>query len=163
MLVGATDSGICLFDFEHRKMMPSIKARIRKSLGMDFQDGEHEYHGLLQKQLNEYFSGERKVFDLPLCYTGTDFQAKVWNELLSIPYGSTKTYMDLTKKLGDVNAIRAVARANGENCLAIIVPCHRVIGSNGDLTGYAGGLRNKKWLLEHEAKHAGTAYQEELF
>lgn len=102
-------------------------------------------------QLTEYFEGRRKEFTLTLQLEGTEFQKKVWNELLNIPYGKTLSYLELSKKLGDVKAIRAVASANGKNPLWIIVPCHRVIGSNGDLIGYAGGLHRKKWLLEHES------------
>ena len=101
-------------------------------------------------QLQEYFEGKRTDFDLKLNPKGTEFQQKVWKSLLDIPYGKTVSYMDQTKKLGDVKAIRAVASANGKNPLWIVVPCHRVIGTNGSLTGYAGGLSRKKWLLEHE-------------
>jgi methylated-DNA-[protein]-cysteine S-methyltransferase len=101
-------------------------------------------------QLQEYFDGKRKDFDFKLNPKGTDFQQKVWQELLNIPFGKTMSYMDLSKKLGDVKAIRAVASANGKNPLWIVVPCHRVIGTDGLLTGYAGGLWRKKWLLEHE-------------
>jgi len=102
-------------------------------------------------QLNEYFEGKRTQFDLELNPTGTDFQKKVWDGLLKIPYGRTNSYLELSKTLGDPKAIRAVAAANGKNPLWIIVPCHRVIGSDGSLTGYAGGLHRKKWLLEHES------------
>lgn len=101
-------------------------------------------------QLQEYFEGKRTDFDLKLNPKGTEFQQKVWKSLLEIPYGKTVSYMDQTKKLGDVKAIRAVASANGKNPLWIVVPCHRVIGTNGSLTGYAGGLSRKKWLIEHE-------------
>ncbi|WP_313806125.1 methylated-DNA--[protein]-cysteine S-methyltransferase [Flavobacterium sp.] len=103
------------------------------------------------KQLQEYFEGKRTTFNFPMNPKGTDFQQKVWKALLEIPYGKTTSYMDLSKKLGDVKAIRAVASANGKNPLWIVVPCHRVIGSDGSLTGYAGGLWRKKWLLEHES------------
>ncbi len=102
-------------------------------------------------QLEEYFSGERTEFDLKLNPQGTDFQKKVWKELLNIPFGKTRTYLEQTKKIGDPKAIRAVASANGKNPLWIVVPCHRVIGSDGSLTGYAGGIWRKKWLLEHES------------
>ncbi|UJH68949.1 methylated-DNA--[protein]-cysteine S-methyltransferase [Allomuricauda sp. SCSIO 65647] len=102
-------------------------------------------------QLKEYFEGSRKQFDLKLNPQGTDFQKKVWSALLEVPYGKTVSYLELTKRLGDVKAIRAVAAANGKNPLWIVVPCHRIIGSNGDLTGYAGGLHRKKWLLDHES------------
>lgn len=101
-------------------------------------------------QLQEYFDGKRTEFTFLINPKGTDFQQKVWKALLEIPYGKTTSYMDLSKKLGDVKAIRAVASANGKNRLWIVVPCHRVIGSDGSLTGYAGGLWRKKWLLEHE-------------
>ena len=102
-------------------------------------------------QLKEYFEGVRKTFDLTLNPQGTDFQKRVWEALLAIPFGKTVSYLELSKRLGDVKAIRAVAAANGKNPLWIVVPCHRVIGSNGDLVGYAGGLHRKKWLLEHES------------
>lgn len=101
-------------------------------------------------QLKEYFAGERENFDLKLNPEGTEFQKKVWELLLKIPFGKTSSYLDLSKEFGNTKAIRAVAAANGKNPLWIIVPCHRVIGSDGSLTGYAGGLWRKKWLLEHE-------------
>ena len=101
-------------------------------------------------QLQEYFEGKRTEFTFKLNPKGTDFQQKVWQELCNIPFGKTISYLDLSKKLGDVKAIRAAASANGKNPLWIVVPCHRVIGTDGSLTGYAGGLWRKKWLLEHE-------------
>jgi methylated-DNA-[protein]-cysteine S-methyltransferase len=101
-------------------------------------------------QLNDYFDGKRKDFTFKLKPSGTEFQQKVWKGLLEIPFGKTMSYLELSKKLGDVKAIRAVASANGKNPLWIVVPCHRVIGTDGSLTGYAGGLWRKKWLLEHE-------------
>ena len=101
-------------------------------------------------QLNDYFDGKRNDFTFKLNPKGTDFQQKVWKALLEIPYGKTRTYLEQSKILGDVKAIRAVASANGKNPLWIVVPCHRVIGTDGSLTGYAGGLWRKKWLLEHE-------------
>ncbi|NYJ26505.1 methylated-DNA--[protein]-cysteine S-methyltransferase [Allomuricauda sp. ARW1Y1] len=103
------------------------------------------------EQLQEYFEGNRTVFELQLNPSGTDFQKKVWEALLQIPFGKTISYLELSKQLGDAKAIRAVASANGKNPLWIVVPCHRVIGTNGNLTGYAGGLHRKKWLLEHES------------
>jgi methylated-DNA-[protein]-cysteine S-methyltransferase len=101
-------------------------------------------------QLEEYFNGRRKVFDLKLDARGTEFQRKVWDELINIPFGETVTYKDIAIKLGDSNAVRAVGNANGKNPVSIVVPCHRVIGTNGRLTGYAGGLERKAWLLKHE-------------
>ncbi|MEP6947835.1 MAG: methylated-DNA--[protein]-cysteine S-methyltransferase [Ginsengibacter sp.] len=112
---------------------------------------------ILQKciaQFDEYFSGRRKVFDFPIKQEGTEFQQKVWNELIKIPFGKTISYLQLAQRLGDVKSIRAAASANGRNKLNIIVPCHRVIGSDGSLIGYGGGLPRKKWLLDHENKYA---------
>jgi len=110
-------------------------------------------------QLKEYFEGNREKFNLELNPAGTEFQQRVWKALLNIPYGKTTSYLELSKTLGDVKAIRAVAAANGKNPLWIVIPCHRVIGSDGSLTGYAGGLHRKKWLLEHES----PAKQQSLF
>ena len=113
---------------------------------------------VLQKtivQLDEYFAGTRQQFDLPLNPSGTAFQQKVWQQLIQIPFGETITYLHMAKRLGNVKSIRAAASANGKNPLAIIIPCHRVVGADGKLTGYAGGLHRKQWLLEHEAKMAG--------
>ncbi len=104
-------------------------------------------------QLKEYFNGEREHFSIKLNPQGTEFQKRVWEELQIIPYGKTLSYLELSKQLGDVKAIRAVANANGKNPLWIIVPCHRVIGSDGSLIGYAGGLHRKQWLLEHESPY----------
>src|SRR5450432_3151220 len=112
---------------------------------------------ILQKciaQFDEYFSGRRNIFELPVEQEGTVFQQKVWNELIKIPFGKTISYLQLAQRLGDVKSIRAAASANGRNKLNIIVPCHRVIGSDGSLTGYGGGLPRKKWLLDHENKYA---------
>lgn len=106
------------------------------------------------QQLKEYFNGERREFDLPLGQPGTTYQVGVWHLLAGIPFGKTISYLQLAVQTGDIHATRAVANANGRNNIAIIVPCHRVIGSNGELTGYAGGLWRKKWLLEHELKLA---------
>jgi methylated-DNA-[protein]-cysteine S-methyltransferase len=105
-----------------------------------------------EKQLLEYFDGRRMKFDLPLKQSGTSFQQKVWAELMNINYGRTISYLELSKRIENIKAIRAVGTANGSNSISIIVPCHRVIGSNGDLTGYSGDLWRKKWLLNHEAK-----------
>lgn len=104
-------------------------------------------------QLNEYFKGERQQFSFKINPKGTEFQKRVWQKLLSIPFGKTTSYLELSKQLGDVKAIRAVANANGKNPIPIVIPCHRVIGSDGSLTGYAGGLQRKQWLLEHESPY----------
>lgn len=106
------------------------------------------------EQLIQYFQGERRRFELPINQQGTAFQKEVWNELIAIPFGKTISYLDLAKRTGDPKATRAVANANGKNNVCIIVPCHRVIGANGELVGFSGGLWRKKWLLEHELKIA---------
>ncbi|MFY7901144.1 MAG: methylated-DNA--[protein]-cysteine S-methyltransferase [Chitinophagaceae bacterium] len=102
------------------------------------------------EQLIEFFQGRRRIFDIPIHQNGTDFQQRVWNELLDVPFGKTMSYLDLAKKLGDPKVIRAAASTNGKNKIAIIVPCHRVIGTDKNLVGYSGGLWRKKWLLQHE-------------
>jgi O-6-methylguanine DNA methyltransferase len=163
MLAGATDAGICLFDFEYRRSLDSVMKRVETYVGSKFEQGEHPYFKVLREQVDEYFTGERKMFDLPIQLSGTDFQQRVWNALLHIPYGETRTYKQQSIFLGNEKAIRAVAGANGENGLEIIIPCHRVIGGNGSLTGYGGGLPLKKWLLEHEWKYSGKSGQAELF
>jgi len=133
--IESSEKGICSLVFSDEQGM--------ESRGME--------SPLWIKQVDEYFSNKRKVFDLPLDLQGTVFQKRVWNELLTIPFGKKISYKELTLKLGDIKAIRAVAAANGANPVSIIVPCHRVIGSDGSLTGYAGGLWRKKWLLDHES------------
>lgn len=163
MRIGATDEGICLFDFQYRRSIDSIMKRIETLSGHKFEEADHPYFKLLEAQVNEYFTGQRKEFDLPLHLLGTPFQVSVWQGLLKIPYGETRSYEQQSIFLGNEKAIRAVAGANGENGIAIIVPCHRVIGKNGSLIGYGGGLERKKWLLDLERKHSGKTGQGELF
>jgi methylated-DNA-[protein]-cysteine S-methyltransferase len=114
-------------------------------------------------QLNEYFAGKRSIFNFPIKQSGTVFQQQVWQQLCKVEYGKTQSYFAMAKVFGNPLAIRAIASANGKNKLWIVVPCHRVIGKNGELTGYAGGLWRKKWLLQHEAKIAGKAQTELIF
>lgn len=114
-------------------------------------------------QLEEYFQGSREQFELPLSPKGTPFQKKVWSELQRIPFGQTISYLELARRLGDPKVIRASGSANGKNPIAILIPCHRVIGSNGNLVGYAGGLENKKWLLDFELKRAKGISQLSIF
>ena len=163
MRLGASDEGICLFDFEYRKSIDTIMKRIESHFTDRFTEGTHPYFQLLETQIGEYFTGTRKEFDLPLYFAGTPFQVSVWNALMEIPYGETTSYKKQSILLGNEKAIRAVAGANGENGIAIIVPCHRVIGENGSLTGYGGGLPRKKWLLDHERKFSGKTGQLDLF
>jgi len=150
MMAGATQEGICLLEFTDRRMLETQLARLKKRLDMETVPGQNPHFGKLASQLKEYFNGQRKSFDLPLVLPGTPFQQKVWEQLLTIPSGKTRSYAEQAVAIGNPKAVRAVARANGDNRLAIIVPCHRVIGSDGKLTGYGGGLWRKKWLLEHE-------------
>lgn len=163
MRIGATDEGICLFDFQYRRSIDSIMKRIETHIGSKFEDGDHPHFAVLEHQIGEYFSGTRKEFDVPLHFVGTDFQKQVWTGLLHIPYGETRSYKQQSIFLGNEAAIRAVAGANGQNGIAIIVPCHRVIGEDGSLTGYGGGLQRKKWLLDLERKYSGKSAQGELF
>lgn len=151
--IGVLQDKICLFDFVHRVKAEPVLQRIAKFNNAEFVLGTHEIMGTAIDQLNEYLKGERTIFDLPLVFSGTEFQCKVWGMLMKIPYGETWSYQKLALSLGSPNLMRAVAAANGANCLAIIVPCHRVIGSNGNLTGYAGGLTAKRSLLNLESEH----------
>ena len=150
MYAGTSDNGLCLLEFTDRRMLETEFEDLSKRLGARITVDRTEIHRETEDQLNAYFKGKRKSFDLPLDMPGTPFQQSVWKELLKIPYGQTRSYLQQAKSLGNPQAIRAVARANGMNRIAIVVPCHRVIGSNGQLTGYAGGLARKKWLLDLE-------------
>ena len=163
MIAGATDNGICLLDFKYRKLLPAIKERIAKGLNDSFVEGPHPLLDDLRRELDEYFAGTRKEFSVPLLPVGSDFQQKIWVALGNISYGSVATYLHQARAYGDEKAIRAVATANGMNGIAIIIPCHRVISTNGSLTGYAGGLPAKRWLLDHERKHSGGEMQSSLF
>ncbi|WP_422082165.1 methylated-DNA--[protein]-cysteine S-methyltransferase [Ulvibacterium sp.] len=119
--------------------------------------------GRTKQQLKEYFEGERKTFDVPLFFNGTEFNKTVWRQLLQIDFGETASYMDVAKKINNPRAVRAVGLANNRNPIAIICPCHRVIGSNGKLVGFGGGLEKKDWLLRHENRYSGKEHQLELF
>ncbi len=131
-------------------MRKEIDNRIQKRLDAEYKEGDSQLIQNVIEQLSEYFKESRKDFDIPLLFTGSEFQEGVWAELQKIPYGARETYLGLSNRLGNKKAIRAVASANGANSIAIIVPCHRIIGSNGDLIGYAGGLQTKKKLLQLE-------------
>jgi AraC family transcriptional regulator, regulatory protein of adaptative response / methylated-DNA-[protein]-cysteine methyltransferase len=163
MIAGAVEEGICLLEFSDRKILNSEYRDLKKYLAAEIEEGENSHTLNLKKQLAEYFKGTRKVFDVQLIIPGTIFQQMVWNELLSIPYGTTRTYLEQAEALRKPESIRAVANANGMNRIAIIIPCHRVIGSNGSLTGYGGGLKRKKWLLDHEKRNSGQAFDQLLF
>jgi len=153
MLTGATDSGICLLEFIDRRMLETQMKRLNTMLGAICVPGNHDHFEILSQQLQQYFDGTRKEFDLPLVLPGTDFQKSVWDELQKIPYGITRSYQSQAIHLGNPKAVRAVAKANGDNRISIIIPCHRVIGKNGKLIGYGGGLWRKQKLLEHESNY----------
>lgn len=150
LILGSLDNKLCLCDWRFRKMRKAIDQRISRETGAIFIEKSSDVIKLALAQLDDYFKGTRKVFSIPLMLIGTDFQKKVWDELIKIPFGHTETYFGLSRKLNNPNLTRAVAAANGANALAIFVPCHRIIGSNGELTGYAGGLKAKQFLLNHE-------------
>ena len=152
MFACATKEGICMLEFPYRKSFPKQIEGLKRLLNVDIVAGESKYFEMLKSQLTEYFSGRRKEFDIPLVLSGSVFQIKVWNELLAIPFGERRTYLKQSENLEYPKAIRAVAAANGANKISILIPCHRVVGANGSMVGYGGGLRNKQFLLELESK-----------
>ncbi len=151
LILGSYDNQLCLADWRYRKMRSSIDTRIQKGLKAEYVEESSEVIVETMKQLDAYFANERKTFDMPLLMIGTDFQKSVWQGLIEIPYGTTASYLELSKNIGNEKAVRAVASANGANAISIMIPCHRIIGSDGALTGYAGGLPAKKKLLELES------------
>jgi O-6-methylguanine DNA methyltransferase len=152
MVAAATRTHLVLFEFAHRRMLPVQLQRLEAAVGGELVAGESAIMTQLHRELDEYFGGARREFSIPLYAPGTPFQMKVWNELLRIPVGTTTTYARVASAIGHPNAVRAVARANGDNRIAVLIPCHRVIGSDGSLTGYGGGLSRKKKLLDLEAR-----------
>ena len=158
LILGSYQDQLCFCDWRYRKSRELIDRRIQTGLKASFVEAGSMVNEECKKQLIQYFSGERKEFDLSLLLVGSDFQKSIWNLLLEIPFGKTLSYISLARRLGDEKAIRAVARANGDNALSIIVPCHRILGSDGSLTGYAGGLRTKQKLLQLES----ASLQQEL-
>jgi len=152
LILGSFEDRLCLLDFKYRKMRKTVDERIKKGLKANFIEHNTEIIERTRAELDEYFQGNRKEFDVPLQMVGTDFQKSVWNTLLKVPYGITSTYLKLAYDINNEKAVRAVANANGANSMAIIIPCHRIIGSNGELVGYGGGLPVKKRLLTLEQK-----------
>lgn len=153
MIAAATHKGICMFEFADYKLLDLELRQLATSFKAPLVQGENPHFDILRKQLDEYFSGKRKEFNIPLDLVGTEFQKKVWLSLLKIPYGCTTTYGKQAELLGKPSAVRAVANANGKNKISIILPCHRVIGADGTLTGYGGGMWRKKKLLEFEKEN----------
>jgi len=150
MILGSFDGKLCLCDWPDGRRRTSTDMRLQRILKAEFVEGSSNVIETAQQQLNEYFLNQRREFDIPLLFVGTDFQKKVWNELRNIPYGKTVSYGELARRIGMPKAVRAVANANAVNAISIIAPCHRVIGTDGNLTGYGGGLNRKKFLLELE-------------
>ncbi len=147
LVLGSYQEKLCLLDFRHRKMRLTVDARVKRMLNAGFVVNENDLLVSAKAQIDEYLSGGRKEFDLPILTAGSEFQKKVWQGLMQVPYGMTSTYLELARAIGSENAVRAVANANGANAIALIIPCHRIIGSNGELVGYGGGLSVKKRLL----------------
>jgi len=150
LIIGSFEEKLCLCDWRYRKMRESIDKRIKTGLDANFSEETSDVVEKTKIQLAEYFNEERKEFDIPLLFVGSDFQKSIWDALMQIPYGTSGTYLDLSRIIGNEKAIRAVATANGANAISIIVPCHRIIGSDGKMVGYAGGLAVKKKLLSLE-------------
>ena len=150
MFAGASEEGICLLEFNDRRLFDVQIKVLSKHVDAEFVPGEHRHFAVLERQLQEYFSGERQKFTVPLFVPGTPFQQQVWQGLQDIPYGETRSYQGQAEAIGNPKAIRAVARVNGENRIGILIPCHRVIGKDGKLVGYGGGLWRKKYLLNLE-------------
>ncbi|MBS1518675.1 MAG: bifunctional transcriptional activator/DNA repair protein Ada [Bacteroidetes bacterium] len=150
MMAVATEKGLCLLEFTDRRMLETQLKNLEKHYRSKIFPGKSKFFPETEKQMNEYFAGKRKDFDVPLVMTGSDFQKSVWKILQTIPYGQTRSYKKQAELLGNPKAVRAVANANGKNGIAIMIPCHRVIGEDGKLTGYGGGLWRKKWLIDLE-------------
>lgn len=153
LVVGSFEGKICLLDFAYRRMRKTVDERIKKLLQAEFVEQEDEIISKAKIQIDEYLSGERADFDFPILLVGSDFQKQVWEALQKIPYGQTASYKDLANMIENPKAVRAVANANGANALALVVPCHRIIESNGELGGYGGGLPIKKRLLKMEGEN----------
>jgi AraC family transcriptional regulator of adaptative response/methylated-DNA-[protein]-cysteine methyltransferase len=153
MFACATQKGICLLEFTNRRMLETEFNDLKKRLNAIILPGDNAHIDLLQQELREYFEGSRRSFSVQLDPQGSEFQKSVWNKMLEIPYGDTWSYQEEATKLNKAKAVRAVASANGMNKISILIPCHRVIGKDGALKGYGGGLARKKWLLDHEKKH----------
>lgn len=153
LILGSFDDRLCLLDFRYRKMRTTVDNRIKVGLKADFLEQSDVTLKKAKEQLDEYLTGTRREFDIPLLMIGTDFQKRVWNALKKIPYGSTSTYLQLAKNINNTKAVRAVASANGANAIALAIPCHRIIESAGGLGGYGGGLTVKKRLLKLEERN----------
>ena len=162
LILGSFNNQLCLCDWRYRKMRDAIDSRIKKGLNAEYTTQNTPIIAESIKQISEYIAGERVSFDIPLLLVGTDFQKSVWEELMKVPYGTTQSYLGLAKNMGNEKAIRAIATANGANAISIIIPCHRIIGSTGEMVGYAGGTPTKRKLLSLENRNTNDS-QTEMF
>jgi methylated-DNA-[protein]-cysteine S-methyltransferase len=152
-VLGSFGGKLCLLGFGDKRMRGAVDGRIKQGLDADFVERDSEILEKTRKQVDEYLAGNRRQFDIPLLMIGTNFQRRVWNELINVPYGSTATYVQIARAIGNEKAVRAVGQANRANPIPMIVPCHRIIGSAGELVGYGGGLSVKKRLLKLEQEN----------
>ena len=150
MFVCATERGVCLLEFTDRRMLETEFRDIQRLFNAKIVTGENSHTRQTVKEISEYFAGTRRQFDLSVDAPGSDFQQSVWRELRAVPYGQTSHYQAISLRMNKPNAVRAVAAANGANRIAIVIPCHRIIGKDGAMTGYGGGISRKEWLIEHE-------------
>jgi len=153
LILGSFNGKLCMLDFRYRRMRSTVNKRIKESLKADFVEKDDNVLKETKKQIDEYLSGKRKTFEIPYLMVGSDFQKQVWKELMNVKYGETASYLDLAKKINNPKAVRAVASANGANSIGLIIPCHRIIETNGGLGGYGGGLPVKKRLLKIESEN----------
>lgn len=151
MIAGATDKGICFLMWQDEQRADRIIEGVKKNHRLPGEQGDSPSLDRLERQLADYFQGKRQDFDVPLDFAGSDFEKSTWRQLLKIPYGETRSYGQIAEIIGKPGASRAVGHANGANPIAVVIPCHRVIRSGGDLGGYGGGIDRKKWLLELES------------
>jgi AraC family transcriptional regulator of adaptative response/methylated-DNA-[protein]-cysteine methyltransferase len=157
LVLGAKTDGICLLEFSDPRRLQKQLAQLRKSQACPVVPGQHKHLEQLKGELTGYFEGHLTQFHIPMSVKGTPFQELVWKGLLQIPYGETQSYQGLAQAIGNPRAVRAVGRANGQNCIAIVIPCHRVVNKNGKMGGYGGGLWRKQFLLDLERRVMGKS------
>ncbi len=160
IILGSFDQKLCLLDFRYRRMRMAVDNRIKNGLNAEYVERNDSILENTISQVSEYLDGNRKKFDIPLLMVGTEFQRKVWHALMEVHYGATSTYLKLARTINNEKAVRAVAAANGANSIGLIIPCHRITGSDGELVGYGGGLQVKKRLLELEQRESALTDDE---
>lgn len=160
LIIGATNNSLLYIEYDDSPLCQKKVQSVAKALSATIHNEPSAYHQVIIKQLDEYFAGKRKEFSLQLQTNGTEFQRSVWKSLQTIPFGTTKTYKEQSLAMNNPLAIRAIASTNAKNCINIVIPCHRVVGTNGSLTGYSGGIWRKRWLLDFERQHAPSTQQQ---